>query len=445
MVPIPHGTGVRVEDSLQILVADYVPLANKGEEAIVRGIEDMLSPDRPVVLGLFDDVPEVTQRDNITIFPRQWVFRFEGNSALSGRGRILMQASIALQLRCGIYGPLGNLTSAGAEQCHPLRDFFERAQHVLVGHDGVFSVESCGIIHLAKKHGKRAGILGASTGLGGGRLYKAWLYRRAMDESDFCIFRERHSCESMRQICRDPGKLLVGPDPAFAMQPAPPEGARAILERYELYRKARQDQRPVVAVTALEKGRIYVGFRPDLQGRAKQQAHARYLAAVLDGLVAKHRAFLLFLPHSVEESASDIVAAKHVIEQMKAGPEDSVIIEQDCGARLLKSLIRACDFLVGERTHSLIGSVSVGTPFAALTNRQDTRTHGIIGAMCRCEDQIVDIDIVDDRQAASKVMDLFERRDWIKESLGSIRREISSRIKDIVDVIKGPAGAHSGP
>ena len=110
-------------------------------------------------------------------------------------------------------------------------DFFERAQYVLVGHDGVFCVESCGIIHLAKKHGKRTGILGASTGIGGGRFYKAWLYRRTMEESDFCVFREEHSCESMKQVCRDPAKLMVAPDPAFAMRPEPPEAAREVLER----------------------------------------------------------------------------------------------------------------------------------------------------------------------------------------------------------------------
>lgn len=432
-----------MDDRLHILLADYVPLANKGEEAIVRGIEDMLSPGRPVALGLFDNVSQVTQRDSLTIFPRSWLFRFEGNSALSRRGRLLRQARIALELRLGIYGPLQNLRAAGGEPYRPLAEFFERARYVLVGHDGVFGVESCGIIHLAKQAGKRAGILGASTGIAGGRAYKAWLYRRALEESDFCIFRERHSCENMKQICRDPAKLLVGPDPAFAMAPAPPEAAREVLEGHKLYRKARQDRRPVVAVTALEKGRIYAGFRPDLQGPAKQQAHAKYLAAVLDGLVAQHRAFLVFLPHSVEPTASDIVAARHVAAQMKAGRNDLLILEQDCGARLLKSLLRECDFLVGERTHSLIGSVSVGTPFAALTNRQDTRTHGIIGAMCHCEDQIVDIDVMDDQNAAAKVVDLFERRRAIRESLGPIREELSSRVEEIVGVIEGSSGAGS--
>jgi len=428
---------VCMDDRLHILVADYVPLANKGEEAIMRGIEDMMSQGRPVALGLFDNVSQPTQRDNIVVFPREWLFRLEGNSALSPRGRVLMQVLIATQLRLGVYGPLKNLTSAGEGRCRPLQDFFRRAQYVLVGHDGVFGAESCGIIHLAKKHGKRAGILGASTGIAGGRFYKAGLYRRTLEESDFCIFRERHSCESMRQVCRDPAKLLVGPDPAFAMQPAPPQAARETLERYELYRKARRDNRPIVAVTALEKGRIYAGFRPDLRGEAKQRAHARYLAAILDNLVARHRAFVLFLPHSVETAGSDIVAAGHVIEQMKAGPEDAVILEQDCGARLLKGLIRECDFLVGERTHSLIAGVSVGTPFAALTNRQDTRTHGIIGEMCRSQDRIIDMDVTDEKDAPAKVVKLFEHRDSIRKSLGPIREELSRQMEGIVRVIKG--------
>jgi polysaccharide pyruvyl transferase WcaK-like protein len=426
-----------VADRLHILIADYVPIANRGEEAIVRGIEDMLGRGRPVALGLFDNVEAVTQRDNITIFPRQWLFRFEGNSRLSRRRRILMQAAIAAQLQLGIDGRLKNLTAAGGGQYEPLREFFSRAQYVLVGHDGVFGVESCGIIHLAKRHGKRSGILGASTGIAGGRFYKAALYRRAMEESDFCVFRESHSRDSMAQVCRDPARLVVGPDPAFAMRPAEPLEARAVLESQELYRRARENARPVVAVTALEKGRVYAAFHPDLQGQAKQQAHARYLAAILDPLVERHHAFLLFLPHSLEQDGSDVVAARHVIEQMKSRPDGCLILEQDCGPRLLKSVIRECDFLVGERTHSLIGAVSVGTPFVALTNREDTRTHGIIGDMCRREDCIIDMDATGDEDVSAKVLGVFSARASIKQSLEQIRGDLAGQIEEIARLVKG--------
>lgn len=61
-----------MDDRLPVLLASYVPLANRGEEAIVRGIEDMFSGGRPVTLGLFENVPRMVQRENLTIFPRRW-------------------------------------------------------------------------------------------------------------------------------------------------------------------------------------------------------------------------------------------------------------------------------------------------------------------------------------------------------------------------------------
>jgi len=425
-----------MKNTINILVADYVPIANKGEEAIVRGIEDMLSDGRPVALGLFGDVAEVTQQGNITIFPKDWVFRFEGNVGLTGGRRVWLQVLIALQLRLGVYSKLKNLTYAGEAKCQALQEFFDRADYVLVGHDGVFCVESCGIIRLAKKYGKRAGILGASTGIGSGRIYKAGLYREALEASDFCVFRERHSCESMKRVCRRPERLMIAPDPAFAMEPISTSEAAEILGQYEPYCRARYASRPVVAVTVVEKGRVYAGFRPDLQGQDKSLAHAQYVATILDTLLAESRAFVVFLPHSVEEDGSDIVAARHVAEQMKAGPNDYLILEEDCGPRLLKGIIGACDFVVGERTHSLIGSVSVGTPFVALTNRRDTRTHGIIGEMCRCERQIVDMDVTSERAAARQVLDRLQSRASIREALSRVNQDLSKQLRQIARLVK---------
>ena len=433
-LPPISGIGVCMNDRLHILMADYVPIANKGEEAIVRGVEDMLSDGRPVALGLFDNVPQVTQRENITLFPRDWLFRFEGNSALSGRGRILMQARIALELRLGIQGPLRNLTLGRDGTGGFLRPRAVRARGTrrrllrgIVRHHspGQEARQAGRDSRRQHRDRERPAVQGLAVPPDDGQ------------ESDFCFFRERHSCENMKQVCRDPGKLRVGPDPAFAMRPAPPEAAREVLESCGPCRKARESGRPVIAATVLEKGRVYAGFRPDLQGQAKQQAHAKYLAAILDDLISKYGAFVLFLPHSVETDASDIVAAQHVIEQMKATAADYAVLEQDCGPRLLKSIIGQCDFLVGERTHSLIGSVSVGTPFAALTNRQDTRTHGIIGEMCRCEDQIIDMDVVSEERASRKVQELFESRDAIRTSLGRIREELCRQIEETVRTIKG--------
>jgi polysaccharide pyruvyl transferase WcaK-like protein len=425
------------ENALYILVADYVPLANKGEEAIIRGIEDMLCDSRPVRVGLFDDVEQVEHKGNITVFPRKWVFRAEGNMRLEGPRRFLLQALISLQMRLGCYSRLRNLTSSSKRVYLPLQEFFNRAEYVFVGHDGVFCVESCGIIHLSRQVGKCAGILGSSEHIGRiGRVYKGWLYRRAMEESNFCIFRERNTVESMRQVCRSPEKLILGPDPAFAVRPAKAEAAKQVLERYESYRSAQQSGRQLVGATVLEKGRVYARFRPELPVSAKRDTHAKYLAGIFEALVKERNAFVIFLPHSIEKGCSDVRAAQHVAEAMNCKCDDYMILDEDCESRLLKSIIGECDFLVGERTHSLIGSVSVATPFLALTNRKDLRTHGILGDMCQCEKQIVDMEACDEQAVQQKALDLFDDRELIQKSLEQVRDRLRKRLEEVSKVIK---------
>ena len=414
-----------------------MPVANKGEEAIVRGIEDMLSDDRPVRIGLFDDVEEVTYRDTLTIFPRKWVFRYEGKLRLSKWQNHLFDALVCVQMRFGNYSKLQHLVSSSDQKYHLLQDFFNRADYVLVGHDSVFCAESCGVIHLAMKAGKCTGILGSSTGIGvKERVYKGWLYRRALQESRFCVFRERYTLRNIEQVCLTPAKLIAAPDPAFAMRPAEPLAVRKVLERYERYQRAKGLGKNVVGATVLEKGEVFAGFRPELIGTEKRKAHAKYLAVIFDSLIKERNAFVVFLPHSIEKGCSDITAAKHVAEEMTSEPGNYIVIDEDLPARLLKGIIRECDFLVGERTHSLIGSISVNTPFLALTNRRDLRTHGIIGDMCQLEDQIADIDVLDEQQIRQKALSIFDSRQSIERSLRHTNEKIAERLAEVSRIIK---------
>jgi polysaccharide pyruvyl transferase WcaK-like protein len=435
--PSLYITGIPMNDIQHILIADHVPLANKGEEAIARGISDMLRDEREVQIGLFDNVEQITHCPGITVFPSRWILRVESRQALPEWGRTLGQALVSVQLRLEWYSRLKRLVNSSGSIYRPLQEFFESAEYVVVGHDGVFCAESCGIIHLAKREGKCVGILGASTGVGRiGKVYKSWLYRRAISEVDFCVFREQYSFASMNRALGLSEKFIVGPDPAFAMKPEEPQTARKILRSDAHYKHARRDKRQIVAAAVLEKGEVYARFKPELKGIQKQKAHAKYLAAIFDGLIAERDAFIVFLPHAIEHDSSDITAAQHVTEAMKSGSENYTIIDQDMSARLLKAIIKECDFLVGQRTHSLIGSVAVATPFMGLTNRRDNRTHGIIGDMCRCESCIVDMDVTDERAVSRKALELFDDRINIKKSLRKISRELLGKLDEISKMIR---------
>ena len=98
-----------MEDTQYILIADYVPVANKGEEAIIRGMEDMLRDGRPMEIGLFDNVSEVTRRGNITLFPRRWIFRVEGEllkGPLPRLRKIMRDVSVCAQIRAPVRATL---------------------------------------------------------------------------------------------------------------------------------------------------------------------------------------------------------------------------------------------------------------------------------------------------------------------------------------------------
>jgi polysaccharide pyruvyl transferase WcaK-like protein len=435
---IRDGDRFFMNEALTILVADYVPLANKGEEAILRGIEDMLSNGRPVRLGILGRVPEPVQQGHITVFPCHWIFRSQGRTGLSLKRRLWLDVVMATQMRFRDNPMIQRLVSFEDNQYEPLRTFFRQADIVLVGHDGVFGTESCAVIHLAKQAGKRTGILGASAGLGKrGRYYKGWLYKRALWESDFCVFRERFAWENLRRVGTNPKKLILAPDPAFAMQAAAPEAAQAVLQSHPEYNEAKTMSRPIVAVTVLETGRVYAQFRPDLTGVTKCRAHALYVAGILEELVTQANAFIVFLPHSVEAGASDITAAEHVREAMGHARDHTMILDQEGDARLLKAMIRECHFLVGQRTHSLIGAVSVGTPFVALTNHKDTRTHGIIGHMCECMEQIIDMDLLNDKQARQKAYSIFSERGTMRQQLRHVGTELMQRLQAVARLVRG--------
>jgi polysaccharide pyruvyl transferase WcaK-like protein len=421
-----------------ILVADFVPLANKGEEAIIRGIEDMLRDDQPIEIGLFDNVAQPTQIGNIVVFPRDWIFRLEGKVWRSRRQRALRGLLTSLQMRLSYYSKLKNVIPSPDQKYQPLHKFFTKADLVLVGHNGIFFVESCGIIHLTKKAGKRAGILGSGSRVAWYRRpYVGWLYRRTIKESDFCTCRDCYSYEDMQQIIGSSDKLILGPDPAFAMQAASQETASQVLESYESYRAARKIGKHIVGVTVREKGIPYVHSFLNVNPSEKRQIHAKFVARVLDCLVEQRNAFVVFLPHSIEQDSSDVDAAYHICEVMSSDPQSRIIIDEDLGARLLKSIIRECDFLIGERAHSIIACVSVGTPFIALTNTKDSRTHGIIGQMCGCEEQIIDMDEPDVEQTCEKVVKTFDNRTTMRESLERTSEVLLNKLEEISKIVKG--------
>lgn len=380
-----------------ILLADIVPLQNKGEEAIVRGIEDLFrgATGAHVRIGLFDEVHSPRTKDGITSFPLSNIFPF-GDLEDAARNwaslcRRKLPACLAdVFLRAD--NQLARVVRGTGPKDSELRTFFADADVVLAGHDGAFNVFSCGFLNFAKQEGKPVGILGTGS-MGFNRLNfpRRLLYKRAVALSDFCYIRERSSFEFLDSIGTNMNNVHLAPDPAFAMEPAAEEEVESFLASRPCRDVARREQRRLVAVTVCEHSQaISASYSQPPAGETSDEFHARVLGKVFDHLVGDQNLFLVFLPHSIGGwSGDDRAVAQRVRRHMVGNADHTEVLEDDLSPRLLKGIIGKCDMLIAERLHSAIGAVGVGTPFCMLTNQHDTRSHDILGDMCGCPELIV--------------------------------------------------------
>ncbi|MHB0956080.1 MAG: polysaccharide pyruvyl transferase family protein [Pirellulaceae bacterium] len=417
-------------------MADYVPLRNKGEQAIVFGIQDMLGDSGEVQVTMFGPEDSPREYGDLRVFPHKWVF---ATRLLDFSKHQPQRLATWVQIRAGFYGRLNRLLKSHQSRYRELTNAFHEADIILVGHDGFFCVESCAVLQLAKRAGKRCGILGAGFNIPRLLWLVGPLYKMALENSDFCVFREKTAWRFMQSLSNDTEKARLEPDPAFAMRPAIEQEVNSVLDPMEWYREARAMNRPMVVVTVCEKSVVYnCSFLRENDPIQKRRLHAAFMASLLDRLVEKCKAQIVFLPHSIEQGVgNDIEVAKRVSSAMTSQSSHRIILEGDYSGRFLKGVIRMADFCIGERTHSLIGSLSVGTPFIGLTNSADRRTHDILGEMGHCEEQLLDMDDPNQAECIEKVLWAFDTRDRIRRHLQVVSSEFGCRLQRVAELVKG--------
>lgn len=421
---------------LQVFLGDYVPWRNKGEQAIIYGLQDMLSNGREVYVTMFGPDHEPVVYGNVTILPYPWIFATRLLDLYQHRWRRL---STWILFRAGLYGRLNRLLHTRDPKYACITKAFREADLVLVGHDGFFCIENCIMLKLAKQAGKRCGILGSGFATPPPLLsLAAAFYRMAIAHSDFCVFREKSAWEFMRSLAPNPERIRLEPDPAFFMKAASPEESRSCLRATPWYDRTVKLKRSIVAVTVCEKSVVFTGsFLGIGDSGEKRVTHTRFLATLLDSLIKERNAQIVFLPHSVEAGAGDdCTVAERVSECMTSDPDHRHILRGDLSARLLKGIIGEADFCVGERTHSLIGSLSVATPFLGLTNTQDVRTHDILGDMGQCQHLLLDMDAPSTTDAVRLLLQTFDQRVEVRHHLSCMSRSFTHRLCEVAKCVR---------
>jgi colanic acid/amylovoran biosynthesis protein len=162
----------------------------------------------------------------------------------------------------------------------------------------------------------------------------------------------------VKELLREIGietNVVVRPDTAFILDPAPEETVSMIMEAEGLNR------RPLVGVAISRQ----IDQRT-LNGRphASPSPYTHVMAEMVAHLRNRLRAHVVFFPNEISAKPGgydDVFVAQKVLEQLCATDGVS-ILRTNYDAEVLKGLIGRCDLLIASRYHAAIAALSQSVP-----------------------------------------------------------------------------------
>jgi polysaccharide pyruvyl transferase WcaK-like protein len=428
---------------MQVFIPEVIPLENKGEEAILRGLEDVLFPSQPVhfhILALNCSKPKTM--GNITMYPRGWfyprwtfrevfvslnpldVLNLIGFLFLVMRNRLpclARRAHLAVWLNEKLMMPSSVAARIWKERAAALKRL-SQVDFVLAGHDNAMWLREAHLLQSLSKRGMAYGVFGCGMNSRFPNATVARVYHTAFQKAKFLYFRDQ---ETWKGILESGGlsEAQLAPDPAFGMRAAEEPVIEGFLKKEGL---SAFFSKPVVAITVVDNDVVVQSFKAHKWTSQKAEAHYRLIGPFVDHMVETWGVNVLFLPHCIGPTPrlDDRRVARNVLRYSMAGPGSVRILETPCDARLLKGLIKRSSLLIGERTHSLIGAISVGTPFICLGSTSDKRTREIIGNMCHASHLVYDLKTPSLESLTAFADAVWRRRDEVEQQVKMIGKGI---------------------
>ena len=368
---------------MKIFVADYLPLANKGEEEILRGIETLFKKNglEHVSFSIFGDVSSIENVDNVTIYPTDICYPKEGSR---GKIKYLIGIFFAVLDLIGFYPYRRKI-----EKQKLLISDLRNSDTILIGHDGFFNIRCAILGNYLHRKGFKYGILGAGFNKPSNKLAWAynWVYKKTFDNADYVILRERTAYDYVKSISNN--KIIeLFPDPAFfcPVDNYNKERVGNVLSKYGIENDNGLKIGMTICEDSISFSRAFLGMEN------KVDAHREFFVKLMSLISNKYNCTFYFLPHCIKEGkGNDLTIAKDIKSRLDKSV-DCKIIEDDMPVLDLKYIISRMDFVIGERTHSIINSIATATPFVSLTCSADFRTHDIVGKGCGLPLQVYDMD-----------------------------------------------------
>ena len=440
-----------------LLIPEYVPLENKGEEAIVRGISEVLFPEGNCELHLFDlECERYYHRDGIHVYPGKWFFAswMLREFGIGWNAKMLRDSACSL-IRNGLHKTWPNFAKRrptslsstetqmrrlvdGASPTTEKERCLQRllaCDYVVAGHDGALNEQVCHVIDVMRELGKASGIFGVSLRSSFRSEAIIEVHRATLQHCQFLYCRNTASVETVNRYFPNLTPQLA-PDPAFGMRPATAERVDEIIAKESLNTFF---QKPVVMCTACEPAPIARHCFEATPARSSKCAmHRKLLADLVRHVVHKHDVNVLFLPHSIGPGIAldDRIVAADVAKRTGLPQDRLRVLTHEYSGKELKGLIGRAELLVAERIHSMIGATGMHTPFLCLGSHTDRRIKGIIENMLALGEAVYFLNRPNISHLKAKFDQVWQTRAGLRQHLAGIADGIQNRLDEAAAVIR---------
>ena len=134
-----------------------------------------------------------------------------------------------------------------------------------------------------------------------------------------------------------------------------------------------------------------------------------------------------FAPPGDVESDQD--ASRRLRESLPVGLQARVrIVAAEYDQHEIKGVIGGCDFFIGSRMHACIAALSQGVPCVGVA--YSMKFEGVFASVGMGE-WVVDGRAVPDAQAVARIVDLYRKRDEVREGLGRRADEARAELRAV--------------
>ncbi|MBZ5499109.1 MAG: polysaccharide pyruvyl transferase family protein [Acidobacteriia bacterium] len=237
-----------------------------------------------------------------------------------------------------------------------------------------------------------------------------WLARFLLKHSSVIMARDKQSQKLAQELVGPKKEVLLSPDVAFSLELIRPE-------RIELAPPLVGPVPPDIIGLNVN-GLMYHGGYTRANMFGLKLDYASFLPSLIIALLSDHPGELWLVPHTFAPEGdveSDPEASRQLRDALPQELRARIrIVGREYDQHEIKGVIGECDFFIGSRMHACIAALSQGIPCVAVAYSR--KFEGVFDSVSM-DDWVVDGRSATNEEAVQRIIQLYSRREAIRERL----------------------------